>query len=104
MAGDILLNDAHHVATAVTNGVLSGADKNAVKEDAKNWGEDMPLLKRGSKGKAVEVIQVILGGLTIDGDFGWKTLNKVLEFQRNHGLEPDGEVGEKTWSALLNTL
>ena len=104
MAGDILLNDAHHVATAVTNGVLSGADKDAVKEDVKNWGEDMPLLKRGSKGKAVEVIQVILGGLTVDGDFGWKTLNKVLEFQRNHGLEPDGEVGEKTWKALLNTL
>lgn len=104
VAGDILLNDAHHVATAVTNGVLSGADKDAVKEDAKNWGEDMPLLKRGSKGKAVEVIQVILGGLTVDGDFGWKTLNKVLEFQRSHGLEPDGEVGENTWSALLNTL
>lgn len=65
---------------------------------------DMPLIKKGSKGKAVKVLQVILGGLTVDGDFGWKTLNATINFQKAHGLDPDGEVGPKTWKALLNTL
>lgn len=65
---------------------------------------DMPLIKKGSKGKAVKVLQVILGGLTVDGDFGWKTRNATINFQKAHGLEPDGEVGPKTWSALIATL
>lgn len=65
---------------------------------------DMPLIKKGSNGKAVKVLQVILGGLTVDGDFGWKTLNATINFQKAHGLEPDGEVGPKTWSALFATL
>lgn len=65
---------------------------------------DMPLIKKGSKGKAVKVLQVILGNLTVDGDFGWKTLNATINFQKAHGLDPDGEVGPKTWKALLDTL
>jgi peptidoglycan hydrolase-like protein with peptidoglycan-binding domain len=47
---------------------------------------------------------VILGGLTVDGDFGWKTLNATINFQKAHGLDPDGEVGPRTWAALLDTL
>lgn len=65
---------------------------------------DMPLIKKGSKGKAVKVLQVILGNLTVDGDFGWKTLNATITFQKAHGLDPDGEVGPRTWKALLDTL
>ena len=65
---------------------------------------EMPLIKKGSKGKAVKVLQVILGNLSVDGDFGWKTLNATIDFQKAHGLDPDGEVGPKTWSALFATL
>ena len=65
---------------------------------------DMPLIKKGSKGKAVKVLQVILGNLSVDGDFGWKTLNATIDFQKAHGLDPDGEVGPKTWRALFATL
>lgn len=65
---------------------------------------DMPLIKKGSKGKAVKVLQVILGNLTVDGDFGWKTLNATINFQKAHELDPDGEVGPRTWKALLDTL
>lgn len=64
----------------------------------------LPVLKQGSTGTAVKWLQIALGGLTVDGDFGWKTMNKVLEFQRTHGLATDGEVGPKTWRAIINTL
>lgn len=98
LAGDILLNDVHHTATAITNGRFSGAAP-VEKEEY-----DMPEIKKGSQGKAVKILQVILGGLNIDGDFGWKTLNAVIEFQKAHGLTADGIVGPKTWAELLGTL
>lgn len=65
---------------------------------------DMPQLQRGSKGKAVKVLQVILGGLEVDGSFGPATQAAVIAFQKAHGLEPDGIVGPKTWKVLLNSL
>lgn len=65
---------------------------------------EMPQLQRGSKGKAVKVLQVILGGLDVDGSFGPATQAAVIAFQKAHGLEPDGIVGPKTWKALLGTL
>lgn len=101
MAGDIPLNDQHHVCTVVTNGPKSGAEAPLTNRAAY---ELMPLIKKGSKGKAVKVLQVLLGGLTIDGDFGQLTHNSVLAFQKKKGLLQDGEVGPLTWHALLGTL
>ena len=65
---------------------------------------DMPQIQRGSKGKAVKILQIILGDLEIDGSFGPATQAATLDFQRKHGLAADGIVGPKTWRALLDTL
>ena len=100
LAGDILLNDAHHTATVVTNGKNSGA---AVDMDKEVY-ELMPEIKKGSSGKAVKVLQAILGNVTIDGDFGAKTEQAVKAFQKKKGLTQDGIVGPNTWIALINTL
>lgn len=62
------------------------------------------ILRKGCTGKKVEFLQLCLGGLTVDGSFGWKTLNKVIVFQKKYKLEPDGEVGPETWAAIVNTL
>jgi peptidoglycan hydrolase-like protein with peptidoglycan-binding domain len=96
VAGDILLNDVHHVATAVTNGIYSGEKAKA--------DETMPLLKKGSKGKAVRFLQLILGGLDDDGSFGQLTKKAVIAKQKELGVNADGEVWNETWNALIPTL
>ncbi len=54
----------------------------------------------GDKGKAVEEIQKILGGLEVDGSFGRATAQAVSAFQKANGLAVDGVVGPKTFAAL----
>lgn len=101
MAGDIPLNYQHHVCTVVTNGVKSRAEEPLTK---KGDYELMPLVKKGSRGKAVKILQIMLGGLSVDGSFGAKTDEVVRAFQKKKGLLVDGEVGPLTWNALINTL
>ena len=68
--------------------------------------KSLPLLKKGDKGDAVIVLQLLLQmrGVVkfgkIDGIFGDKTEAAVKEFQQLRGIYPDGMVGAKTWPAL----
>jgi len=41
---------------------------------------------------------------TRDGEYGTDDRELVLQFQREHGLVDDGEVGPQTWSKLLSTV
>ena len=63
-----------------------------------------PLLRHGSSGALVRILQSLLNGrgasLKVDGAFGDKTDNAVRAFQRREGLNVDGCVGPKTASAL----
>jgi peptidoglycan hydrolase-like protein with peptidoglycan-binding domain len=42
-----------------------------------------------------------LSATKVDGEFGQTTDKAVRDFQKDHGLEVDGGVGEFTWAALL---
>ena len=59
-----------------------------------------PTLRRGAKGESVDFVQEKIGLKPVDGEFGAKTEAAVREFQRQHGLVPDGIVGPKTWATL----
>ena len=59
------------------------------------------LIKMGSEGPEVREIQEALG-LEADGFFGGMTLKYVKVWQTDHGLEPDGIVGPKTYGAMIN--
>ena len=97
LAGDILLNDAHHTCTVITNGAKASGTVT------------LPLVKRGSTGAAVEDLQEKLNAasyrnkktLEVDGEFGPLTQSQVIHFQMDRGLDPDGEVGPITWAALI---
>lgn len=61
-------------------------------------------IKQGSVGENVVQWQKILGfsGPAADGKFGPKTKAATVEWQRNHGLTPDGIVGPLTWTKALS--
>ncbi len=60
-------------------------------------------IRRGQKSEDVGVWQTILG-TRVDWSFGNKTHQATLVWQEEHGLEPDGVVGPKTWEAAIRLL
>ena len=58
------------------------------------------VLKAGSTGSAVKVLQRALGGLAVDGSFSSSTQTAVKRFQTAAHLTATGVVDAKTWAAL----
>jgi peptidoglycan hydrolase-like protein with peptidoglycan-binding domain len=73
------------------------------------WGALLTVVKPGDKGAHVVVLQVtlIVRGLLLDtagnrdGHYGPATQTVIRQFQTLAGLGSDGEVGPKTWTALI---
>jgi peptidoglycan hydrolase-like protein with peptidoglycan-binding domain len=71
-------------------------------------GSRQPTLRKGDKSPDgwVEYLQqqlnLFLGANTVDvdGNFGQKTFNAVIAFQKKKKLQVDGTVGNQTWAAL----
>lgn len=66
-----------------------------------------PTVRRGDRGTDVAYVQAILqqlgydlGQAGVDGDFGRKTEEAVIAFQKKNGLIADGVVGPLTYEAL----
>ncbi|PKM51227.1 MAG: peptidase M14 [Firmicutes bacterium HGW-Firmicutes-7] len=69
----------------------------------------MQILRRGSSGPDVKLIQTLLARIgynpgPVDGKFGPVTAQEVVEFQRNNELVPDGIVGPATWNVFDKLL
>lgn len=63
----------------------------------------LPVITIGSRGKAVELWQII-AGVKVDGIYGDKTNAATKAIQKVHGLEQTGVVDAKTWKAGLNSI
>lgn len=58
------------------------------------------VLRQGSSGAAVKVLQRSLGGLAVDGAYGPRTTVAVKAFQKAHRLPVTGVTDAKVWKAL----
>ncbi|HUY49561.1 MAG TPA: peptidoglycan-binding protein [Streptosporangiaceae bacterium] len=71
------------------------------------WSKLVVTVRKGSKGGAVRAVQHQLRyayghkSVSVDGDFGAKTVNAVKVFQKNHKIVADGIVGVVTWNAMV---
>lgn len=75
-----------------------------VKTDTKKVSDTkMPTIRKGSKGQAVKVWQVIVG-VEVDGSFGDKTEAATKAFQKKNKLTVDGVVGTNTWRSGLESV
>lgn len=57
------------------------------------------IVKSGASGHDARAVQSQVGA-TVDGQFGGKTRQAVMAFQRKHGLQVDGVVGAQTAAAM----
>ena len=78
-----------------------GATTTATTTTTKKEEHNMDTLRNGDKGQQIKVLQKLLGGLDIDGEFGPLTEAAVRAYQKKKGLDVDGIVGPKTWGELL---
>lgn len=99
-AGDILLNEQHHVAINLTKGK---------KADAAIVPYPVIDLKKGDTGTQVKKLQrclnKILGTkLAIDGSYGPATTKAVKKLQKKYKLKVDGMAGPQTRAAIKRLL
>lgn len=115
LPGDILLNEAHHVATNITKGPLA----DTVESNAGKIGQCTVQLKTflvGASDNEVRAIQRILNSLgyrdpdgkqlEVDGELGERTAYAITKFQKDCGMQNInyGTVAVATWKKLLNAL
>lgn len=62
-----------------------------------------PVIKKGSKGTAVSMLQAMLG-VSVDGDFGNDTETSLKAFQKNVKLAADGICGTDTWTKVFEHM
>lgn len=62
--------------------------------------DDIGVLRKGSKGDGVKIMQEALG-IPADGDFGPGTERALKEWQTENGLTADGVAGPATFGKLL---
>ena len=68
--------------------------------DEKNEIKTFPLLRAGSVGVYVKILQDFLG-LVPDGKFYQETEHSLMEYQNKMSLEVDGICGRQTWSSFF---
>ena len=87
--------------SALYNKKLENCTGTTAVKESENY--NMKIIKKGSKGNAVKVWQIIIG-VTADGNFGSGTESATKTWQKKHGLAADGIVGKVSWNVGLRSL
>jgi len=107
LPGDVLLYEGHHAAVNITYGKYADRTGSVPKPVTLKLGDR--ILKNGCEGADVKELQLDLiklgydcGKWGADGEYGDATEMAVKSFQRDHGLDVDGEAGPLTLAAMAN--
>ena len=87
-------------STAPTSHVACKEYYSKLTWDERNEIKTFPMLKEGSSGIYVKILQDFLG-LIPDGKFGPETKKSLLDYQHEKDLEVDGICGRETWSSFF---
>ena len=82
------------------HGRLVWIDYQEAKKDIQ-YSVTLDIVRPGSTGASVALVQTLLRMLVVDGVCDSLTVERIKAFQSVEGLQADGIVGTKTWSALL---
>ena len=93
--GDILVKEGSHTAMVLDDYVPTNSIT-----------DNKPTIKLGDKNDWVTIAQgrLVVNGykIEVDGDFGQKTRQAVIQYQKDNGLVADGIIGSKTWEKLYS--
>ena len=64
--------------------------------------DDIGVLRKGSRGHGVEMMQTALGISPADGIFGRGTQAALMKWQEDNGLVPDGVAGPATFEKMFS--
>ena len=111
LMGNAKMNEASDVFDAeFVSFVCAYQSNNGLTSDGtigpKTWtklADKAPTCSTSKRKKSAETcaVQILVGGLDVDGIYGTKTKNAVATFQSAKGLASDGVCGPKTWAALI---
>ena len=79
---------------------MTAEDIAAEDDDIEDIIDDIGVLRKGSSGDGVKIMQEALG-ITADGAFGPGTERALKEWQAANGLTADGVAGPATFAKLL---
>ena len=71
-------------------------------DDIQEMIDDIGVLRKGSRGDGVEAMQTALGISPADGIFGKGTERKLMDWQRDNELVPDGVAGPATFEIMFS--
>lgn len=99
--GDVLITCSKGHTAAVVEGYkreLNLAKNDTVKKAGIKLEIIMPLIKKGSKGLAVQIWQQLIGRTYLSTEFDDDLVRDTKAWQQAHGLEVDGIVGKNSWT------
>ncbi len=95
----------------LNSGKILGYGRPCWQEQEELAGFDLGVLRKGSSGRQVKALQLLLigngcgcGEWGADGNFGSATEAAVCSYQKKNGLQTDGMAGPETWGSLLGIV
>jgi putative chitinase len=81
---------------------MPAEDLEPEEDEAEDLIDDIGILRKGSRGEGVQMMQEAMGIVPADGIFGPGTERKLKAWQRENGLTPDGVAGPSTLGKLFD--